>query len=353
MRSSLFTIRLFSRHGALRKTFLVFLGVALLTLAAQTFQPREAEAAALRVALILENEQPDHGAADLLRQGLANAARTTGAITEVIIANPDKDDQTEIFRKAAASHDLVLVASVRLHEILRNNAANFRLVKFGCIDTGVRASNIMSVTFADEQAAFLAGAASAILAAPGEKLAWLLAEKTPPLDSMLNGFTEGARISRPGIEIITRESGFNRPLETAKQLRALSSAGAGVIVMAAGYGSSGGYNAAGTVPALLVGMDADQSALAPGRVPFSIIKRYDKAVEDIVASAASGHFRAKEILEYNLANNGVDLKLSDDFLKAHRFPAGLERRVLELRKELSAGNIQLKDLRTPTLCNCL
>ena len=43
---------------------------------------------------------------------------------------------------------------------------------FGCIDTGVRNRNIMSVTFEDNEPAYIAGAAAAKLLAPGTKIGW-------------------------------------------------------------------------------------------------------------------------------------------------------------------------------------
>uniref|UniRef100_UPI00272A1ECB BMP family ABC transporter substrate-binding protein n=1 Tax=uncultured Desulfovibrio sp. TaxID=167968 RepID=UPI00272A1ECB len=115
---------------------------------------QDAAASPLRVTLLLE-----HNAAtawtDLLRAGLARAEQELPIQAAVRVLPPDSDQQAA-FRQAARESDLVLAASDRLHEVLRNNAANFRKTMFGCIDAGGRAPNIMSVTFADEQAAYLA-----------------------------------------------------------------------------------------------------------------------------------------------------------------------------------------------------
>ena len=120
----------------------------------------------LRVALLLETPTGDNDWNDSLVDGLRQAERELGIKASVITAQPGQDEAAlqEMFRNAAGNNDLVLVASNGLHEVLRNNAANFRRTMFGCIDAGIRAPNIMSVTFADEQAAYLAGAAAAMLA---------------------------------------------------------------------------------------------------------------------------------------------------------------------------------------------
>ena len=259
---------------------------------------KESPARPLSIALILENGASDHGAADMLRDALRAAAAKHGASAEVVIADPDKTNQTDIFRKAASDHDLVIVAEGRLHEILRDNAAAFPKTMFGCIDTGVRNRNIMSVTFEDNEPAYIAGAAAAKLLAPGTKIGWLQAEKTPMLNNMYKAFVDGTQLTSPGTKTLQVSAGFNKPLAEADALRSLEEKGCGIVVVAGGYGQRGVWNAAGTTRALLVGMDQDQSSQAPGRVPFSIIKRFDRALTEIVDSAASGHFRAKDIHVY-------------------------------------------------------
>lgn len=314
---------------------------------------KESPARPLSIALILENGASDHGAADMLRDALRAAAAKHGASAEVVIADPDKTNQTDIFRKAASDHDLVIVAEGRLHEILRDNAAAFPKTMFGCIDTGVRNRNIMSVTFEDNEPAYIAGAAAAKLLAPGTKIGWLQAEKTPMLNNMYKAFVDGTQLSSPGMKTLQVSAGFNKPLAEADALRSLEEKGCGIVVVAGGYGQRGVWNAAGTTRALLVGMDQDQSSQAPGRVPFSIIKRFDRALTEIVDSAASGHFRAKDILVYTLANGGVDIRLSDDWAKTSPVSGKLASRMDDLRHEITAGNIKFTDLRDPTLCDCL
>ena len=304
---------------------------------------KESPARPLSIALILENGASDHGAADMLRDALRAAAAKHSASAEVVIADPDKTNQTDIFRKAASDHDLVIVAEGRLHEILRDNAAA----------TGVRNRNIMSVTFEDNEPAYIAGAAAAKLLAPGTKIGWLQAEKTPMLNNMYKAFVDGTQLSSPGMKTLQVSAGFNKPLAEADALRSLEEKGCGIVVVAGGYGQRGVWNAAGTTRALLVGMDQDQSSQAPGRVPFSIIKRFDRALTEIVDSAASGHFRAKDILVYTLANGGVDIRLSDDWAKTSPVSGKLASRMDDLRHEITAGNIKFTDLRDPTLCDCL
>ena len=321
-----------------------------------------APAGALRVTLLLEHDG-NQAWTDQLRAGLSQAERDFPLQATVRVAPPESDQQ-EIFRQAARESDLVLVASDRLHEILRNNAANFRTTMFGCIDAGVRAPNIMSVTFADEQAAYLAGAAAAMLtrrtALPGVNeanvIGWISGEDTPALRSQFNGFSEGARLIDPQIRVINAVAGsFTDAGASRREARRLLEQGADVLALAAGAGNAGALAEARERDIYIVGLDTDQAAAMPGHVLTSILKRADKAVYDIAASAAGGNFQGKTILTYDLSNGGVDIASMAPFLAAagKNAPPDLERRLKELRAELLNGSIRLKSLRARTLCDCL
>lgn len=320
---------------------------------------------ALRVALLLEHAgpaSPGNSWTPLLNAGLARAAQEFSLHVETLVAAPGTD-QEALFRRAAQDFDLVLVASDGFHEILRNNAANFRNTSFGCIDAGIRAPNIMCVTFADEQAAFLAGAAAAMLTMqtrlpginPEKVIGWLSGEDVPAMRSLLNGFSEGARLIDPQVRVINTLTGsFGDAAAGREKARRLLEQGADVLVLAAGQGNAGALEAVREHNAYAVGLDADQHALLPGRMLTSILKGADKAVYEIVAAAASDRFKGKEIIVYDLKNGGVEIADMGPFKAAagKNAPPDLERRVQELRGEILNGSIRLKSLRARTLCDC-
>ena len=289
----------------------------------------------------------------------------------VVVAPPQGSNgltQEGIFRAAARQADLVLLSGARLHEILRNNAANFRQTKFGCIDTGIRAANIMCVTFADEQAAFLAGALLSqlhrhgLLPAPRTRaagdeltLGWLAGEDDPQLKSMLNGFVEGVRLESPGARVINGVAGsYSSPEKGRAKAEELLGLDINALAVLAGRAGLGAVEAAIAQGRPLVGVDKDQQFLAPKLMLTSIVKRADRAVFEIVKATARGAFAGNEIITYDLANGGVDI-VSPQVWARHagvRLPAAIERRLAELRLELTRGGIRLPSLRDRTLCNC-
>lgn len=338
--------------------------ILLLLLAALPLSPAGAAPAATPpagvVTLLLEDDSPDQGWNDLLKSGLQRAARSTGLPVRVVVA-PAHADQQAIFRQEAARSGLLIVACDNLHEVLRNNAANFRQTRFGCIDTGVRAANIMSITFADEQAAFLAGAAAAMLTADGAQsgsspraLGWLSAYETGAVRTMLNGFLEGARLVTPDMRILHRVIGSWTDTAAARAaVQEMLDQGAAVVVLSAGRAGLGTLDLLRQRQALAIGMDADQDSLMPGTVLTSIRKRADRAVEELVTAYANDRFQGAEIITYTLENGGVDITNFASYAAAGKpLPPRLLQRCKELRMELSRGSIRLPSLRQGTLCNC-
>lgn len=319
-----------------------------------TISAQEANYARPKAILLLEHADVSPWT-ELLSAGLAKGGRDFNFQVETIIA-PPTTDQSDAFRRAASSADLVLVATDSFHEILRDNAANFRRVKFGSIDAGIRAPNIMSVTFADEQAAFLAGVASAMLteatSVPGinadAMTGWLSGVDTPAIRSLFNGYSEGVKLAKPGARIAQALVGsFTNPEAAAEKGRRLAKDGADIIVLAAGAGNEAVASALPNVWFVAL----DKPGTNP-RMMGAIIKKADNAVYEIMKSAAGANFAGKEIITYNLANKGVDFIFAPQFFK-QPVPRDIERRVGELRHELANGSIKLPSLRARTLCDCL
>lgn len=297
------------------------------------------QAAQPKVVLLLEHKEASPFNESLIH-GLETAARDFTLEVETRYA-PKDSDQTAIFREACLPGNLVLVATDNLHEILRDNAANFRKVMFGAIDADIKAANIMSVTFADEQAAFMAGVAAAMFD-PAKPLAWLSGSDTPAIRSLYNGFVEGAKLVNPDVRIAqaVMDSFVGDPVPKAETLL---KGGPGVIALAAGANTPQAQKTASA--AWQIVFDRAQTG---DHIFGAIIKKLDRAVYEIAASAAKGQFGAKEIKVFNLENGGVDFILSSQVKNPD-----IKRRIGEIRQEIIKGAIRIKSLRQRTLCDCL
>lgn len=314
---------------------------------------------AFKATLILEHTEQSPWY-ELLLAGLKKAKNDFNIETQVVYA-PQGTNQTSAFREAAQSSELVLVATENMHEILRDNAANFRRVMFGSIDAGIRASNIMSITFADEQAAFLAGYAASILTAstnlPGmnvhKTIGWLSGLDSPPLRSLVNGYIEGAKLANSEVQVAQAVAEtFIDPQKAAIKAQNLLANNADIIALAAGAANRGALLELDKTGAWHINLDQN---LSIPRTLGSIVKAADKAVYEIIA-ASQKKFKAKEIIVYNLENGGVNFELGAELVGKRNELASIKnimRRIDELKKEIVKGAIYIKSLRRRTLCDCL
>ena len=301
-------------------------------------------------ALLLLEQGKSSAWTDMLRAGFEAASRKHGFAGTVELLHPDWNHS---LANTVANAELAIVATDNLHEALRDNAAKFRRVKFGSIDAGIRAANVMSVTFKDEEAACLAGCAAAMLAAKSGRtplIGWLSGEDSPAMRTLYNGFVEGAKLANPQIQVAQALVNGQDEEASIDRARQLQKQGAQVIALAAGAANPAVARTLSDTGIWLVLVD-DQ--LEQPNVAGWLLRRPDLAVADIVASAAT-NFRGKEIDTRGLADGYVSFELSQGLARENsELFREAQRRIHELRAEMAAGNFHLPSLRARTLCDCL
>ena len=325
--------------------------------------PATATAKGLRVTVLLEHQAKSTWSY-LLSKGLAKAKRDFGIQSRIVVAS-DPEKQTAVFRECAQSADLVVVASDRFHEILRDNAGAFRSVRFGVIDASIMGSNIHCITFADEQASYLAGMAAALFAdattqdtGKGKAIGWISGQDIPAMQSLFAGYREGAKLAIPDIRVIQGVVGsFADPKRGAEEAKRLINEGVSVLAMAAGGSNAGVLAQAKEAGIFVIGVDTDHKDSYPGHVLLSIIKNVDEAIYTIIKDCVHNTFAGKTITVYDL-KHGVSLtdpKLSLKQNAKHYAPilSTINRRIEEVTKEIEQGSIRIRSLRQRTLCNCL
>lgn len=311
----------------------------------------------LRVALLQEGGAEDHGYIDNLHKGLQKAQAELG-ITYDVINTPAPDAQEAAFLSAAkAGYDLIITATPGFHELLMNNAGNFRRVRFAAIDASVKAPNIASVLFADVQAAFLSGFAAAqftLKTAPEPRvIGWAGAYDTPSQRAMLDAFTQGARLADPQVRVIgTFTESLTDPAAGRTAAAKLFAQNARVIMHAAGKAGLGVIETAKEQQRWAIGMDQDQHSLAPGNVLLSQRKAADRAVFDIIKSLTTNTFPGGETTTATLEDDGVGITALNAAVNAP-LAAEISARLKELAYEIKRGGIKIALPRKTGLCDCL
>jgi basic membrane protein A len=199
------------------------------------------------------------------------------------------------------------------------------------------APNIHRIVFRAEQAAYLAGYLSA-----------LMAERRggPPMVSAVGGypyygvtrwivgFRAGARKAVPGIRVrVDYADDFSNPSKCRRVALGQIAAGSSVVFNVAGACGLGALRAARAKGVWGVGVDIDQSFLGP-YILTSAINRFDRGVYDTVRRFANGRLAPGATTVYDVRGGGVELgRISP------RVPSTFVRRIAKIRRQIVNGAI--------------
>ena len=178
------------------------------------------------------------------------------------------------------------------------------------------APNLRSVTFRADQGSFLAGVAAAAESKRGAA-GFIGGMNMPTIQGFECGYEGGIRwaakelnraVRGVTVYIGTTPDAFSRPAEAAELSRTMIAQGVDVLYAAAGASGIGVVETARALNVKAIGVDVDQSHLAPAVVITSMRKRLDRAVDTAIADVRARSFRGGATV-MTLANGGVDIVL--------------------------------------------
>jgi len=222
--------------------------------------------------------------------------------------------------------------------------------KFAIIDAEVKADNVVSVLFKEQEGAFLAGVAAAKMSKSG-KVGFVGGVDIPVINRFEAGFVEGAKAVNPDIEIQSKYTGAFDKADLGKvTANSMYSSGVDVIFHAAGATGNGVFSEAKerkkkdpNANIWVIGVDADQ--YEEGKVDdktnvtlTSMLKGVNTAVVDISNKAKNGEFPGGKTLTYGLAEDGV--KLADS---RGAIPEDVQKVIDEYKEKIAKGEIKVPE----------
>ena len=126
-----------------------------------------------------------------------------------------KRQEQNFIAAAAAGYDLVICSSSNLQPYLEKYAKDYPDVKFAIIDTNVDGDNVVSVSFAQNEGSFLAGAAAAMFTTktdipgvnPEKIIGWVGGMDIPVLSDFFIGYEQGAKHVDPDVTVLQSFAG--------------------------------------------------------------------------------------------------------------------------------------------------
>src|SRR5215472_3793824 len=229
----------------------------------------------------------------------------------------------------------------------RNPSSQFLLIDSPLLDAQgkpISAPNVRTVIFREEEGSFLVGALAGLVT-KANRVAFVGGMEIPLIKKFEAGFRAGVAATNADAapRILISYTGSFDNVAIGKQIaQDMLAKGADVVFHAAGSDGLGVIHAvkearAAGKNAWVIGVDSDQSSLAPDSVLTSMVKRVDLAVYQTIRNLVQGGFQAGNAA-LGVKEQGVSYaEVRIDFPGK----AGALQRVEELRQKIISGEIKV------------
>ena len=271
--------------------------------------PSGGETDEIKVGLLLEGSLGDESINDQAYAGLQKVAEDFGVETKYVECTDTSKYGDYLEGLVSEGYNVICCDSFNHEEALRAFAPQYPNVHFMVLDTEVNdVENIASFTYATHECSFLAGIAAA-MKTESNVIGFIGGMQIPTIEKFQVGFEEGVHYVNPDAEVIVKYIGndntaWNDPA-TAKTLSLDCIAnGADVLYHAAGASGMGMIEACKENNLWAIGVNIDQTHLAPENMLTSALTKGDRAVYLFAESCIKGEPLAGMTV-LNCANEGV------------------------------------------------
>src|SRR6059058_424553 len=283
--------------------------------------------------------------------GRLQAEKDLGLQTQVIESKKQEDYVPNLTTFAQQNYDLVIAVGFLMQNAAWKVATQFANVKFAIID-GAPANdkgdtanlpNVANLFFKEQEAGYLVGVIAATMAknkvgkATHNTLCSMGGIPIPPVDHYIAGYQDAIKTIDPSATIINGYSNDFVDQQKGKEVGLNHiSKNCDILFQVAG-GSGLGYIAAAKEKGVYaIGVDADQSDVAPGTVITSALKRVNKAVYDTVKAVKDKAYKAGDNF-FSATNDGIGIGKVDAVV-----PANIKTAADQALTDIKSGKIKPK-----------
>jgi basic membrane protein A and related proteins len=255
----------------------------------------------------------DHGFNHLSYEGLLQAESQLGIKGTVLQSTSGSDYVPNLTRLAAAGNNLVIAVGFLMADAIQTVATKYPNVHFAIIDNPGGAApdtakNIEGIDFAEQQAGYPAGYLTGLYLKEHKytTASSVGGQSIPPVTDYIGGFQAGVKAADPSAKLLNAYSQNFTDESSCKEL-ALNqiNAGSKVVFQVAGACGLGVISAGVSTKTQVIGVDADQSYLAPTLVLTSAEKKVNTGVFTAIKDLMAGQFSSN--LQENINNGGVGI----------------------------------------------
>ena len=272
-------------------------------------------------------------------EGLERAKKELGIEIKYLESQQDSDYATNVETLADEEVDLIIGVGSKLADTIKDAAENYPDQKFALIDETYDEipSNVKSVLFESEQASYLVGLIAGKMSET-KNVGFIGGLDIPVINTFKYGYMAGVKAADANCEIQAQyANSFNDQAKGKAITNQMISKGADVVFTAAGDVGTGSMEAIKEANKYGIGVDRDQSDLAPQNILTSAIKRVDVGMYETVKELVEGKFQGGTSTTYGLEQNGIGIADTTSNL----VPQDVLDFVNEKIEELKAGKISV------------
>ncbi len=268
-------------------------------------------------------------------EGLQRAGEAFGCEVKYIESKGDADYVPNIESFLDEDYDLIVCVGYMMADAVRDAAELYPDQKFAIIDDASNADldNVTCMMFEQEQASYLVGLAAGYTT-ESDIVGFVTGAANETMNSFGYGYCAGVLDANPDATILQyNANNFGDASGGKTAVNTMVTKGADVVFHAAGGTGIGVIDGCKENKIWAIGVDSDQSPLAPETILTSALKRVDNACYDATKKTILGTLEGG-VETYDLAAGGVDIAPTTDNLSKD-----VLEKIEDAKKDIIAGDL--------------
>ena len=268
-------------------------------------------------------------------EGLQRAGEAFGCEVKYIESKGDADYVPNIESFLDEDYDLIVCVGYMMADAIRDAAELYPDQKFAIIDDASNADldNVTCMMFEQEQASYLVGLAAGYTT-ESNIVGFVTGAANETMNSFGYGYCAGVLDANPDATILQyNANNFGDASGGKTAVNTMVTKGADVVFHAAGGTGIGVIDGCKENKIWAIGVDSDQSPLAPETILTSALKRVDNACYDATKKTILGTLEGG-VETYDLAAGGVDIAPTTDNLSKD-----VLEKIEDAKKDIIAGDL--------------
>ena len=268
-------------------------------------------------------------------EGLQRAGEAFGCEVKYIESKGDADFVPNIESFLDEDYDLIICTGYVMADAVRDAAELNPDQKFAIVDDASNADldNVTCMMFEQEQASYLVGLAAGYTT-ESNVVGFVVGQANETMNSFGYGYCAGVLDANPDATILQyNANSFGDASAGKTAVNTMVTKGADVVFHAAGGTGLGVIDGCKENGIWAIGVDSDQSPLAPETILTSALKRVDNACYDATKKAILGTLEGG-VATYDLAAGGVDIAPTTDNLSKD-----VLEKIEDAKKDIIAGDL--------------